>query len=270
MLNKYFKYKNKYFKNKYLSGGSLYISNITELPSNNRIVPLTLDIINMNGELVVDTIYFSKYITIKEVKEYINSLYENIAYELVLELENDILNDDYQLTNNTILRLIMKTTLFNILDYKLKNNDLIIEDYFSDNLCHLTFKFDLIINLYIKSKDNLTNIYLNNINYIKIVNKIYTRGKRFTLLFRDRNDSESVFENFNEETINIFNEEINEYDLTNYWNDDYYEIKLGKNYISFFMPNTEKTNKENRECNTRIYDNDFIKFLNKFYVEYVN
>ena len=65
-------------------------------------------------------------------------------------------------------------------------------------------------------------------------------------------------------------EEINEYDLTNYWNDDYYEIKLGKNSILFFIPNTEKTNKENRECNIRIYDDDFIKFLNKFYVEYVN
>lgn len=29
-------------------------------------------------------------------------------------------------------------------------------------------------------------------------------------------------------------------------------------------------NNEKMECNTRIYDNDFIKFFNKFYVEYVN
>ena len=135
------------------------------------------------------------------------------------------MDDDYQLTNNTRLRLIKKTTLFDILDYKLKNNDLIIEAFPRLNtiLCHLTFKFDPIINLHIKSKDKLTNIYLNNIDYIKIVN-MFSENKRFTLLFRDVNNSESVFEEFNEETINIFNKEINEYKREDYSNKDYCKI----------------------------------------------
>ena len=258
MLHKYLKYKNKY-----LSGGS---RQSPDAPDESFII----DIVNINGESLY-TISFDEYIYIKEVREHINRLYENIAYELVLDLENDILDDDYQLTNNTILRLIKKTTLFNILDYKLKNNDLMIEaSSLNIILCNLTFKFDPIINLHIKSKDKLTDIYLNNIDYIKISNAIYSQGKRFTLLFRDVNNSESVFEEFNEETINIFNKEINEYKREDYWNEDYCTIELSHSSIRFFMPHTKKTNEENMECDTRIYDNDFIKFLNKFYVEYVN
>lgn len=75
------------------------------------------------------------------------------------------------------------TTLFNILDYKLKNKKVIINNYGGPAFqCHLTFKFDPITNLFIKSKDNLTNIYFNNIEKIIFINTINRYGKSFRLI----------------------------------------------------------------------------------------
>ena len=274
MLHKYLKYKNKY-----LSGGSI--------PSHDK--SFTVDIINMIGDLLYN-ISFEDYISIKEVRELIND--GNISYKLLLN--NDELKDDYELNNDTILTLIKMTTLFNILDYKLINNEVIIKNSnTSDFHCVLTFKFDPRINLYIKSKDNLSNIYFNNIEEIKFINTIDRYRKTFMLILKPTqiDPFDWDYKLMDEKTLRFFNTEMNDYKMVKYKDENYYYVQLQLNnaemshqyVILFNMPYIDNTNKENiqkghrlyadkekLECDTRIYDNDFIKFFNKFYVEYVN
>ena len=188
------------------------------------------------------------------------------------------------------------TTLFNILDNELKNNKVIIKGNIGPNIpCNLTFHFDPNINIYVKLKDELNNIYFNNIEHIVFFNTIGRYGKSFKLILKTKPEDLSTFnwddELMDKETLSIFNEEMNEYKMVKPRDENYYYVELqlsntGMRHayvIDFIMPyidNTDKeivernhrlyVNKENMECDTRIYDNDFIKFLNKFYVEYVN